>query len=223
LLLFNCWKCCAHMSRRNTSQRPPEPPQDRSDRFRAGKPAPTGRFQRKKKALRPPMAGRGKVGERDLVAVILLGDQRHRRVHPRRWTRHSISMIIRCMSRRTIRRIILRSFSLTSINLMCINNISMRIIMSSLFLSRSSMILSRSSLILRRLMSMMILSSLSSMMVGSFSGGTEGGVRGQTRRLYRGPSKLTLLPHFCGHVACRIWVDADVSLFYFFYYLYNLF
>ena len=100
LLLFNCWKCCAHMSRRNTSQRPPEPPQDRSDRFRAGKPAPTGRFQRKKKALRPPMAGRGKVGERDLVAVILLGDQRHRRVHPRRWTRHSISRIIRCMSKR---------------------------------------------------------------------------------------------------------------------------
>jgi len=28
-----------------------------------------------------------------------------------------------------------------------------------------------------------------------------------------GPSDLTLLPHFGGHVACRIWVDADVSIF----------
>jgi len=28
-----------------------------------------------------------------------------------------------------------------------------------------------------------------------------------------GPSELTLLPHFDGHVACRIWVDADVSIF----------
>ena len=42
----------------------------------------------------------GEVGERDLVALMLLGDQRHRRVHPRRWTRHSISRIIRCMSKR---------------------------------------------------------------------------------------------------------------------------
>ena len=42
-----------------------------------------------------------------------------------------------------------------------------------------------------------------------------------------GPSVLTLLPRFGGHVACRIWVDVDVSLFYclfyFFYYLFNLF
>jgi len=28
-----------------------------------------------------------------------------------------------------------------------------------------------------------------------------------------GPSELTLLPHFGGHAACRIWVDADVSIF----------
>jgi len=27
-----------------------------------------------------------------------------------------------------------------------------------------------------------------------------------------GPSDLSLLPHFGGHVACRIWVDADVSI-----------
>ena len=27
-----------------------------------------------------------------------------------------------------------------------------------------------------------------------------------------GPSDLTLLPNFGGHVACRIWVDADVSI-----------
>jgi len=109
---------------------------------------------------------KGEVGERDLVALMLLGDQRHIRVHPRRWTRHSINRIIRCMSRRRIKRIILRSLSLTSISLMRISSISMRIFMSSMFLSRTSMILSRSSLILRRLSSRMILSSLSSMMVG---------------------------------------------------------
>ena len=28
-----------------------------------------------------------------------------------------------------------------------------------------------------------------------------------------GPSELTHLPHFGGHVACMIWVDADVSIF----------
>jgi len=28
-----------------------------------------------------------------------------------------------------------------------------------------------------------------------------------------GPSDLTLLPRFGGHVACRIWVGADVSIF----------
>ena len=28
-----------------------------------------------------------------------------------------------------------------------------------------------------------------------------------------GPSDLTLLPRFDGHVACRVWVDADVSIF----------
>ena len=27
-----------------------------------------------------------------------------------------------------------------------------------------------------------------------------------------GPSELMLLPHFGGDVACRIWVDADVSI-----------
>jgi len=121
----------------------------------------------------------GEVGERDLVELMLLGDQRHRRVHPRRWTRHIISRIIRCMSRHRIRRIILRSLSLTSISLMCISSISMRIIMSSLILSRSN-------LIFKSLSSRMILSSLSSMMVWSFSGGVEGGVRGRTGRLCRG-------------------------------------
>ena len=28
-----------------------------------------------------------------------------------------------------------------------------------------------------------------------------------------GPSELTLLPYFGGHAACKIWVDADVSIF----------
>jgi len=34
-----------------------------------------------------------------------------------------------------------------------------------------------------------------------------------------GPSDLTLLPHFGGHVACRIWVDADVNFNYYFTFL----
>ena len=37
-----------------------------------------------------------------------------------------------------------------------------------------------------------------------------------------GPSVTTLLPHFGKHVACRIWVDANVSIFYFFFCLFNL-
>ena len=61
-LIFCFLKCCVDMSRRNMSQRPPEPPQDRSDRFRAGRPAPTGNLRREKQALRPPMAGQGKGG-----------------------------------------------------------------------------------------------------------------------------------------------------------------
>ena len=175
-MLFNCWNCCADMSRRNTSQRPP---QDRSDRLRAGRPAPTGSLRREKQALRPPMTGRGRGGGTRLARVDAAGGPRHIRIHPRWWIRHSISRIIRCMSRRVIRRIILRRFSLTNISLMRISSISMRIIMSSLILSRTS-------LILRSLSSRMILSSLSSMMVGSLSGGAEGSVRGRTRRLCRG-------------------------------------
>ena len=149
----------------------------------------------------------GEVGERDLVALMLLGDQRHRRVHPKRWTRHSISRFIRCMSKRRIRHIILRSLGLTSISLKRISSISMRIIMSSLFLSRSS-------LILRRLSSRMILSSLRSMMVGVVFRGCRGWcTRPDQTAMQWGPSELTLLPHFGGHVACRIWVDTDVSIF----------
>jgi len=61
------------MSRRNTSQRPPEPPQDRSDRFRAGRPAPTGSARREKEALRPPTIGRGRGGGTRLARVDVAG------------------------------------------------------------------------------------------------------------------------------------------------------
>ena len=54
--------CCADMPRRNTSQRPPEPPQDMSDKLRAGRIAPTDSARREKEASRPPMAGRGRGG-----------------------------------------------------------------------------------------------------------------------------------------------------------------
>jgi len=122
----------------------------------------------------------GEVGARDLLKLMLQGGPRHRQVHPRWWIWHSISRIIRCMSRRKIRRIILRSLGLTSISLMRIGSINMRIIMSSL-----------------------ILRSLSSRMI----------LRSRTNGYAGGPSDLTLLHRFGGHVACRIWVDADVSIF----------
>ena len=58
------------MSRRNTSQRPP---QDRSDRLRAGRPAPTGSLRREKQALRPPMTDRGRAGGMRLGRVDAAG------------------------------------------------------------------------------------------------------------------------------------------------------
>jgi len=61
------------MSRRNTSQRPPEPPQDRSDRHRAGRLAPTGSLRREKQALHPPMTGRGRGGGTRLARVDAAG------------------------------------------------------------------------------------------------------------------------------------------------------
>jgi len=74
------------MSQRNTSQRPSEPPQDRSDRFRASMPAPTGSAWREKEALHLLQLVEGEVGERDLVELMLRGDHRPRRVYNRRWT-----------------------------------------------------------------------------------------------------------------------------------------
>jgi len=57
------------MPRRNTSQRPPEPPQDRSDRLRAGRIAPTDSARREKEASHPLMAGRGRGGGTRLARV----------------------------------------------------------------------------------------------------------------------------------------------------------
>jgi len=72
-LIFCFLKCCADKSRRNTSQRPSEPPQDKSDKFRARRPAPTGSLRREKQALRPPMAGRGRGGRTRLGRVDAAG------------------------------------------------------------------------------------------------------------------------------------------------------
>ena len=136
-LIFCFLKCCANMPRRNTSQRPPE--EVTNDRLRCGRVQnSTSSARREKQAVLPPLAGRGRRGARDLVELMLRGDQRHRWVYPRRWTRRSISNIMRCISRHKI-RLIMRS--LNSIILMRINSISI-----SLILSRSNQILSRSSL-----------------------------------------------------------------------------
>jgi len=61
------------MSRRNTSQRRPEPPQDRSDRFRAGRPSPTDSLRREKQTLHPPMIARGRGGGMRLARVDATG------------------------------------------------------------------------------------------------------------------------------------------------------
>jgi len=58
------------MSRMNTSQRPP---QDRTDKLRAGRPAPTDSLRREKQALRPPMTGRGIGGGTRLARVEAVG------------------------------------------------------------------------------------------------------------------------------------------------------
>ena len=128
---------------------------------------------------------------------MLRGDHRPRRVYPRRWTRRSISRIIRCISSRKIRRL-----NLTSISLMRISSINMRIIMSSLLLSRSSLILSRSNLILSNLSSRMILSSLSSMMVGVVFRGC----RGWCTR----PDRTTMQGALWAHAFTSLWWTCDM-------------
>jgi len=53
--------------------RTPEPPQDRTDRLRAGRPAPTSSVRREKQALHPHMAGRGRSGGTRLATVDVAG------------------------------------------------------------------------------------------------------------------------------------------------------
>ena len=123
-LIFCFLKCCAYMSRRNTSQRPEE----RSDRLRLGRPTSTSGARREKQVVLVPLADRGRGGEaRDLLVLMMWGPHRHRQVYPRRWTRRSISG----------RRIRLIMWTLNNIILMRINNISI-----TLILSRSRLILS---------------------------------------------------------------------------------
>jgi len=135
---------------------------DSNDSFRAGRRAPIGSARREKDALRPPPGrGRRRVGARDFVLLILRGDQRHRQVHPRRWTRHNTSTthIIRRMCIRSsldfIRVIsIRRGMSITrgmmlsftrGISLSSLLNPSMSMLLSSIMLSLlSSSILSSS-------------------------------------------------------------------------------
>ena len=55
--------------------------QERTDRLRSGRHAPTSSARREKQALHPP-AGRGRVVATRLATVDAAGDQRHIRVHP---------------------------------------------------------------------------------------------------------------------------------------------
>jgi len=146
---------------------------------------------------------------------MLQGDHHHRRVHPKRWTRHSISSITRSISRRRTRLItrsliIIILMGISSISVKRINNMISNI---NLLLSRSSLLLSRSSL----------MSSRSSLNSRGGRGGAGCGVRGQTEWLWRGPSEATLLPQFGRHVTCRIWVDANVSIFNIYFTYFNIY
>jgi hypothetical protein len=100
-LNFCFLKCCADMS-----QMP--------DRVRLGRQqSSTSSAWREKQAVHSPLAGWRRGGARELVGLMMRGDHRHRRVHPRRWTRHSISMssiiIINIIRRRRITVRILHS------------------------------------------------------------------------------------------------------------------
>jgi len=55
------------------SQRSSESPQDRTDRLRLGRPAPTSSARREKQVLHPPMVGRGRVGGTRLATVDVVG------------------------------------------------------------------------------------------------------------------------------------------------------
>ena len=96
--------------------------------LRLGRPTSTSSALREKQVVLTPLADRGRGGgARDLLVLMMWGPHRHRQVDPRRWTRRSISG----------RRIRLIMWSLNNIILMCINNISI-----TLILSRSMLILS---------------------------------------------------------------------------------
>jgi len=69
-------KYCADMPQRNTFQilsEQPELPQDKTDRLRAGRIAPTRSARREKEASRPPMAGRGRGGGTIIARVDVAG------------------------------------------------------------------------------------------------------------------------------------------------------
>jgi len=90
--------------------------QERIDRLRLGRPVPTSSARREKQALQPPDGrGRGRVGARDLLGLMLQGDRRHRRVHPRRWTRHRTNMSNIIKSRRIRSSIIKRSLDFSRV------------------------------------------------------------------------------------------------------------
>jgi len=113
---------------------------ERIYRLRLGRPTSTSSARREKQALVPPLAGRGRgrVGTRDLLVLMLLGPHRNRRVYPRRWTRQSIRS--RRISLNFSRGIsIRRGMSITrGIRLSLTRGISLSSSMSSL-LSSSSM------------------------------------------------------------------------------------
>jgi len=156
-LIFCFLKCCADMPQRPPQ---PEPPQDRSDKFRAGRLAPTGSARREKQALNHPMAGRGRGGGTRPARVDAAGGSLFQMGLSQMVDPTQYQQDYQVYQQAQDQAYHLRSLSLTSISLMRISNISMKIIMSSL--------------ILRSRSSRMILSSLSSMMVGVMLKGCRG-------------------------------------------------
>jgi len=141
----------------------------------------------------------GEWGARDLLLLMLRGDRRHRRVHPRLWTHHSTSMSIIIRSRRMRSRRTRSSLNFSWV-------ISIRRGMSSTMGIRLSFTrdISLSSLLSNSMSSLLSSNSISSICRGWYGGWGWG--------LSRGPYDLSLLPDFGKHVAFMLWNHKTVSI-----------
>jgi len=195
------------MSQRSTSQRPPEPPQDRSDRLRAGRPAPTSSYRREKKALRPPMTGRGRGGGTRLSGVDDVGGSS---------SQTGLSQTLDPMQYQQDYQVYQQPhdqvyhFEVPQPHQYQFDAYQQH----QYEVHRQQPVIEQEQPDIEKAQQQDDIEQPQQ---------HDGGVRfqGVPRVVYGagpdnyagGPSDLALLPHFGGHVACRIWVDANVSIF----------